>query len=119
MSKKHLEIRTESPHSRLRGWGLLALFSVLLWVFMAIIGPWGEKHIPVFRDIVQVIEENDINANAYFYTEIEASYDGEIYLRESIEFAKHRDSKFNLIFMSVVGLSILITCVGFWFLPDD
>jgi len=86
---------------------------------MAVIGPWGQENIPVFREIVQVIDEQDINSNAYFYTEIEASYEGEQYLRESIEFAGHRDAKFNLIFMSGVLLSLVILYLGFRFLPDD
>ncbi len=77
------------------------------------------QSIPMFKKIVHVIEEQDINSNAYFYTEIKASYDGEQYLRDSIKFAGHRDAEFNLIFMSVVALSIVILCLGFWYLPDD
>jgi len=111
--------RERAPRSRMRAWGLLAFFSVLIWVFGAFVGPWIIQSIPTFKKIVQVIEEQDINSNAYFYTEIEASYDGEIYLRDSIKFAGHRDAEFNLIFMSVVALSIVFMCLGFWYLPDD
>lgn len=113
------ESRERAPRSRMRAWGLLLFYSTLIWVFGAFVGPWIIQSIPTARQIVQVIEEQDINSNAYFYTEIEASYDGEIYLRDSIKFAGHRDAEFNLIFMSVVALSIVIMCLGFWYLPDD
>ena len=96
---------------------MLIAFSLLIWVIGAT-GPWVQNSIPIYRQIVQVIEEQDINSNAYFYTEIEASYEGETYLRESIAFAGHKDAKWNLTLISVVALSLLIIGVGFWFLPD-
>ncbi len=113
------ESQASRPRTRLRAWGLLTFYFALIWVFGAFVGPWMIQSIPTFKQIVQVIEEQDINSNAYFYTEIEASYDGEIYLSDSIRFAGHRDAEFNLIFMSVVAFSIVFMCLGFWYLPND
>ena len=73
--------------SRLRAWGLLCLGFVCVGMFAFVVGPWLQHKIPVYEEIVQVIQERDIDAGAYFYTEIEASYDGERYLLESMKLA--------------------------------
>lgn len=112
------EIQASRPPRRLRAWGLLFFFSMLIWVFGAFVGPWIIQSIPTAKQIVQVIEEQNINSNAYSYTEIEASWAGEQYLSDSIKLAGHRDAEFNLTFMSGVALCILILCLGYRWLPN-
>jgi hypothetical protein len=109
----------KKPRSRIRAWGLLIFFSMLILAFGSVIGPWIQNKIPTMRQIVQIIEERDIDSAAYFYTEIEASDDGEQYLRESIRFSGHKDAKLNFTFLSGVVLCIIILLIGYRFLPND
>ena len=61
-------------------------------------------------DIVRVIEENDIDSGAYFYTEIEGSYSGEKYLRQSLEMGD--PDAFGLTWPFISGI---VTCLFyFW-----
>ena len=108
-----------SPGSRIRAWGMLFFFSFCIWGFGAYVGPWIQNSIPTMKQIVQVIEEDEIDAGAYFYTEIEASFEGERYLRESLAFADKRNVQFTLPFLSGVVLCCVILAVGFRFLPDN
>ena len=76
-------MKASREKSKIRGWAVLILCLAMFWGFGVFLGPWMAENIPVMRDVVTVIEEQDINSSAYFYTEIEASYEGERYLRES------------------------------------
>jgi hypothetical protein len=70
--------------------------------------------------MVTLIEERDIDAGAYFYTEIEASYEGERYLKGALEFGNPPPGAgLNPAFIGCVLLCILILIVGFKTLPDD
>ena len=69
-------------------------------------------------DIVQVIEENDIDSGAYFYTEIEGSYTGEKYLRQSLEMGAPDEFGLTLPFISGIVSCLVLLCVGFRYLPE-
>ncbi len=103
--------------SRLRSWIILASVLFSVWIFAVYLGPWLENHIPLMDEIVKVVEEQDINANAYFYTEIEASSDGEQFLRGSLEHTGRDDYGVTFAFISGVILCILILFFGYWFMP--
>ncbi len=118
-TSRDIETPGKEPRSRVRAWGLLIFFSVLIVAFGSAIGPWIQNKIPTMRQIVQIIEERDIDSAAYFYTEIEASDDGEQYLRESIRFSGHKDAQLNFTFLSGVVLSMIILLLGYRFLPND
>ena len=77
-------MKTSNRKSRIRAWAVLGLCLAMIWGFGVYIGPWAADRIPMMKKIVDVIEEQDINSSAYFYTDTEASYEGERYLRESI-----------------------------------
>ncbi len=102
-----------------RGWLKLAFFSLLIWFFGAVAGPWIQEHVSPFDEIVQVIEEQDIDSGAYFYTEIEAGFDGERYLRESFALADRGDFGWTAPFLSGVAICILLLVLGFRYLPND
>lgn len=105
--------------SRVRAWAMLFFFSFCIWGFGAYLGPWLQNRIPTMKQIVQVIEENDIDSGAYFYTEIEASYEGERYLRESLAFSDKRNVEPTFFFLSGVVLCCVILGIGFRLLPND
>jgi hypothetical protein len=103
---------------RLQAWSILVSVMLSVWVFAVYLGPWLEGHIPMMAQIVKVIEEQDINANAYFYTEIEASSEGEQFLRGSFEHSGRDDYGVTLPFISGVLLCFLILFFGYWFMPS-
>ena len=101
-------------------WGSLALCLAALWLFGAVVGPALKPIIPYMDEIVQVADEQNIDMGAYFYTEIEASYDGEQYLRDSLALSKPRGSGgFTWPFISAVVICLLLLALGFRYLPND
>ena len=105
--------------SKLKAWGGLLLGFFLIWSFAFVIGPWVQQKIPIMNEIFTLIEEQEINANAYFYTEIEASYDGETYLRNSLEFSHPDKIGFTLPFISGIVLCLVILYIGFRYMPME
>jgi len=112
-------IPCRSGATRVRAWGLLILGFACVCLFAFGIGPWLEDRIPVYTEIVQVIEEQDIDSGAYFYSEIKGAYDGERYLLESLKLAAPDQVGFTLPFILCIVLCIGILGIGFRFLPMD
>ena len=101
-----------------KAWSILGMTFCLLWLFGAVVGPWLQHHIYSMDEIVQVIEENDIDSGAYFYTEIEGAYTGEKYLRQSLEMAAPEQFGLTLPFISGIVICLVMLCVGFKYLPE-
>ena len=110
------EIRT---HSKFKAWGILLTVFGLLAVFALYAGPWFQKQVPIVDDMFTLIEEQDINSNAYFYTDIEGSYDGERFLKGAIRLADDREGRLNLPFIAGVVCCIVILGLGYRFMPMD
>ena len=102
-----------------KGWAVLVLVFGSLWLFMAVIGPWGQTHIPVFKDIVEVIETRDIDSGAYFYTEIDASFDGQRELLGGIRLKEPEKAGFTWPFISGMVICFVILIIGFKTLPME
>jgi len=56
---------------------LIVSFAMIL-LFLLYVGPRLEEHIPLFKPVAQYIEEHNIEANMYFYTEVEVFSDAQI-----------------------------------------
>ena len=71
------------PASKLNGW--LKLIAIVLGVisFFVVLGPVG-LNLPLYKPIAQYIEQNDINANAYYYTEVEEFADADFHMRNFV-----------------------------------
>jgi hypothetical protein len=106
------------PMPRIKAWGILGLTFISLWLFAVVVGPWLQHHIYRMDEIGQVIEENDIDSGAYFYTEIEGSYTGEKYLRQSLEMGAPDEFGLTLPFISGIVSCLVLLCVGFKYLPE-
>lgn len=106
------------PMPRAKAWGILGLTFLSLWLFAVVVGPWLQHHIYSMDDIVRVIEENDIDSGAYFYTEIEGSYSGEKYLRQSLEMGDPDAFGLTWPFISGIVTCLVMLCVGFRYLPE-
>jgi hypothetical protein len=102
-----------------KAFAILAASFFLLWVFGVYVGPWLAKRIPVMNEIVQIIEEREINANAYFYTEIEASYDGERYMIDALELSPAEEGRVGWFFVAGVAYCLVLLWFGFHKLPLD
>lgn len=105
--------------SFIRSWGVLFFALALFWGFAQTGGPWIRKQIPIMDRIFTVIENQDINANAYFYTEIEESDRAERYLRGALDLAAPGEAGLTLPFLSGIAICIVLLWVGYKFLPMD
>lgn len=112
-------MKTSREASKIRGWVVVGLCLAMFWVFGVFLGPWIVEKVPAMQDVVTVIEEQDINASAYFYTEIEASYEGERYLRESLAREVPEQTGLTLPFLSAIFICIALLALGFRYLPND
>jgi hypothetical protein len=108
-----------TPPSRLRAWGLLVAGLLCLWTFAVFIGPWVQDSIPIFREIVQVIEDRDIDAGAYFYSDTKESYEAEYYLLETMRFRAPAGVGFTLPFIGSIILCVVILWIGYRYIPTD
>lgn len=62
------------------------LFSILAIIFFLFyIGPQLEK-LPMIHPLMQFIEERDIKANMYFYTEVEEFSDAQVNINNSMNY---------------------------------
>jgi len=116
-----MEAKTETenrPMPRAKAWGILGFTFFSLWMFGAVLGPWLQHHIYSMDDMVQVIEENNIDSGAYYYTEIKGAYTGEKYLRQSFEMNRSEEFGLTLPFISGIVSCLVLLCVGFRYLPE-
>ena len=97
---------------------MLTVFGLLV-VFALYTGPWLQKQVPIVDDMFTLIEEQDINSNAYFYTDIEGSYDGERFLKGAIRLSDEKEARLNIPFMAGLVCCILILGLGYRFMPND
>ncbi|MBC8247468.1 MAG: hypothetical protein H8E81_07775 [Deltaproteobacteria bacterium] len=109
----------KTTHPRLRAWGWLFFGFLCVGLFAFIVGPWFQNQIPTYQKIVQVIEERDIDAGAYFYSEIKASYEGEQYLLESLKLGAPDEVGLTLPFVFSIALCGVILWIGYRYLPMD
>jgi len=105
--------------SKFKAWGVLLTVFGLLAFFALYAGPWLQKQVPIVDQMFTLIEEQDINSNAYFYTDIEGSYDGERFLKGAIRLADDKEGRLNIPFFAGLVCCILILGLGYRFMPMD
>ncbi len=90
-----LKLRIDSnfykqSYGRFKEW-MLFLFSILIIIcFIFILGPLLDQ-LPLLKPIVQFIEENDIDAGALYYTEIEEFSTAEINMKNTMDYRPQRN----------------------------
>lgn len=104
--------------AKTKAWGKFVLFSLLIWVFGWVVGPYIEKNIPIYDKIVQVVEERDIDSAAYMYMDTVGSYDGEYYLTDSFKHSKRDDYGMTKAFFSGIISCFLILGFGWRFILE-
>lgn len=115
----HVNDNNHTGQSRMRGWTVLLAVLAGLWLFAVWLGPLLEDRIPVFDRIVQTIECQDIDAGAYFYTEIDATYDGERYLKRATQPPESERTSSILLSFSGILICLMLLVLGFRYLPGD
>ncbi len=102
---------------RVKGWTVLLSVCSLVYLFAVKIGPWLQHHIWGLNEIARVIEDNDIDAGAYYYTEIEGAYEGQQYLSQSLQLMAPDHYGLTWPFLSGIILCLLIIYFGMRALP--
>ena len=102
---------------RKKGWAVLCLVCAGLYLFATKIGPWLQHKIWGMDQIVRAIEENDIDAGAYYYTEIEGAADGYQYLSQTLQTMAPDHYGLTLPFLLGLILCLLILYSGMKSLP--
>jgi hypothetical protein len=102
---------------RLKGWTVLVSVCLLVYLFAVKIGPWLITHIWGMDKIARVIDEQNIDAGAYYYTEIEGAYDGQQYLSQSLQLMAPDQYGLTLPFLLGIALCLLILYFGMKSLP--
>ena len=64
-------------------WGTLVCIVFSVWVFLFVLGPMGLKTEPL-KPMADFIEENNIDANAYYYTEVDEFFEAERHMRDHL-----------------------------------
>jgi hypothetical protein len=70
----------------LRSWGLLLAWIVGIWCFVFLLAPLARHFQPV-RTLTDFIRANDIDAGAYYYTEVEEFAVAEHAIRDTMTHA--------------------------------
>ena len=81
---RHL-VSCKGDRPAFRAWATLALAFLGLVLFIYVIGPAGLRT-PLLEPMATFIEENDINANAYYYTEVDEFFEAERHMRDHLGF---------------------------------
>lgn len=85
--------RYKKPFVFQSGWaGILVAIGVLV-LFLFVIGPLGLQ-MKYVKPLAEFIQENNINANAYYYSEVDEFFDAERHMREYLALipgAKHSE----------------------------
>jgi len=100
-----------------KSWAILGSVCAGLYLFGVWIGPWLQHHIWGMDRIVQAIEENNIDAGAYYYTEIEGAFEGQQYLSQTLQTMAPEHYGYTLPFISGIVACLLILYFGMRALP--
>ena len=72
----------------LRGLLALMLSMLLIGIFMFYLGPKGEQT-RVLQPMARFIDDRDIQANMYFYTEVEEFYEADVNMNNTMKYPPH------------------------------
>lgn len=76
--------------ARARGWLMLGAWIAAVALFIWVVGPALLQR-PALRPMAEVIEARGIEANMYFYTEVDAFYDANVHMDNTWAYPRHDD----------------------------
>ena len=68
----------------LKGWLGLAFGLAALWFLTFVALPLGQK-LPFVAPWMAIVAERDINASAYYYTQLDETAEGSLFVRKKLE----------------------------------
>lgn len=74
---------TPAGGNKLRGWLGLAIGLGFIWMMGFVILPWGQT-LPHIRPIMASIEQSNIDAGTYWYTQSEETAQAQMFVRNAI-----------------------------------
>lgn len=101
-------IHTPAKHP----WLVIITSLFVVWLFGWVIGPLLNDNIPIYQQIMQVVDEREIDSSAYMYEESAGSYDGEYYLSDSFKHSGRDDYGSTFSFFSGIALCFIILGFG-------
>ncbi len=69
-------------------WAVFFFFLLLIWTFIFVIAP-ALQRLPLVQPLAEYINQNDIDADALFYTEVEEVGEAETNIRNTLKFLPH------------------------------
>lgn len=88
MSANRSSHKFDTATGWLKGWPALFACILLIWVVIFHIGPWLDRH-PSIQPLVKFIDEQNIDAGALYYTEIEEFSEADIQMNHTMDFMPH------------------------------
>ena len=88
MCASRTSYKSKAATGRLKGYPALFACLLLLWVVIFHIGPWLDRH-PSIQPLVKFIDEQNIDAGALYYTEIEEFSEADIQMNHTMDFMPH------------------------------
>lgn len=76
-------MKDEFSRGSWKGWAKLSLGLAGVWLFVFVLAPWISRIEPA-KSVLDFVHENDIDAAALFYTEIEEFSEAEIAVRHAL-----------------------------------
>ena len=73
----------------IKGWLLLCVWIAVIAIFMLGVGPALLQH-SALQPMAEMIEQRGIEANMYFYTEVEAFYDANVNMDNTWAYPHHK-----------------------------
>ena len=71
------------PMNKLYAWFKLVTILVSMIAFFVVLGPIGLE-MPLYKPVADYIKEHDINANAYYYTEVAEFADADFHMQNHV-----------------------------------
>jgi len=112
-----MTIKEKTRSEKLRSWGFLLLGFICIGLFISVISPLIQSRVPFFDHIAQTSKERKIDPAAYFYSETQASYDSESYVKAAIDMESPDQTRLTLPLAAGVFLFFMILWVGYKLLP--
>lgn len=85
LSKAEIPRPFSQKSSLIRWFGLLVCLLVL-WGFMFVFAPWLQSQSKAVQTLATYITENDIDAGAVYYTEVEEVGEADLMIRDTFRF---------------------------------
>ena len=80
------KIITSAKDGRIKRISMLIAGILVLWLLISQVGPWIDRR-PSVKPLIDFIEENNIDASALYYTEIEEFAEADIQMNHTMDFA--------------------------------